>query len=63
MVAKKRQAYGVKSNKNKLTENDVREIRVKLKNGLKGSVLSKEYNVSESCISKIKHQIHWRYAI
>lgn len=43
----------------KLTERDVLEIRRRLDTGEAGTVLSKEFGVSNTMISKIKHNELW----
>ena len=43
-----------------LTEGDVKNIRKELNKGVKGVILSKRYNVSTNCISRIKKYRTWQ---
>lgn len=45
----------------KLTEKQVKEIRIKLNKGITTIQLSKEYNVSRSAISMIKNNKRWSH--
>lgn len=45
----------------KLTESQVREIKLKLKEGIFQRVIGLEYNVKQTCIYKIKHEITWSH--
>jgi len=45
---------GEKNHRAKLTDNQIREIKERLKNGELGKDLAIEFNVVDSCISKIK---------
>lgn len=45
----------------KITENIAKEIKLKLKNGAKGSELALEYNVSKYLISDIKREKTWNW--
>lgn len=44
----------------KLTTEQVELIRQAIKQGIPGTALAKEYNVSTSAISRIKRNITWR---
>lgn len=45
----------------KLTNNQVKEIKSKLNNGVKGNILAQEYAISPHTISKIKTGKLWRH--
>jgi len=45
----------------KLTEEKVREIKLKLKEGVRGTELAKEYSVTVQCISLIRNNINWSW--
>jgi hypothetical protein len=45
----------------KLTEDDVREIRVLLGFGMKGAELATRFSVSEGCVSNIKSRRNWKH--
>jgi hypothetical protein len=47
----------------KLNEEKVKEIRIKLKNGIKGYILADEYNVSRQLIYTIKDGLSWKHVI
>ncbi len=44
----------------KLTEGDVREIRRRLRIGVRGRLLAQEYGISEGAVSLIRHYRIWR---
>ena len=46
---------GEKNSQSKLKDSQILEIRKKIKDGVKGSMLALEYNVSKYCISLIKN--------
>lgn len=52
---------GEKAPANILNENQVREIKILLKNGEKGRNIAKIYNVADSTISAIKHNVNWSW--
>lgn len=51
---------GEKNLKAKLKVEDVINIRQELKQGIKSITLAKKYNVSDTCIYKIKHNKYWK---
>ena len=59
MVAKKRHAHGNKHGNSKLTEDDVLEIRILLKNGLKQIEIAELYEIKPACISHISTGHRW----
>ena len=58
--------YGLKGSESpnsKLTENDVRNIRIRLRDGEKGANLAREYKVDATLISAIKKMTTWKHVI
>lgn len=47
----------------KLNEEIVKEIKIKLLKGIRGSVLAREYDISEQVINTIKHGKSWKHVI
>ena len=45
----------------KLNEDSVKNIKIKLANGIKGSVLAREYNVVDQTIYEIKNGRNWKH--
>ena len=60
MVKKGRQVRGSRAHFAKLNECEVKTIKEKLHNNIKGSALAKEYNISDNAISRIKLNKTWR---
>lgn len=58
---KNRQCRGEKQWGAKLTEKDVKEIKIKLKNGMSHSKIAKQYNVTKQAITRISTNKNWRY--
>ncbi len=54
---------GMLNNNAKLTDNDIREIRVLLELGLLQKDIAKHYNVKQHCISCIKTNKKWTHVI
>jgi hypothetical protein len=47
----------------KLNKEKVKEIKVKIKNGIRGNVIAAQYNVSDQLIYDIKNGISWKHVI
>jgi len=47
----------------KLNEHDVRNIKIKLHAGIKGTVLAREYGVVDQTIYEIKNGKNWKHVI
>jgi hypothetical protein len=58
---KNRQAKGSMVNTAKLTEEQIKEIRNKLKLGMKQKEIAKEYDINKSHIFRIKNGISWAH--
>jgi len=58
---KNRQAKGTMVNTAKLTEEQIKEIRNKLKLGMKQKEIAKEYDINKSHIFRIKNGISWAH--
>jgi hypothetical protein len=54
---------GSLSKLSKLTEEQVREIKIRLRNGEKGYILADEFNVKSMAISRIKNNKSWKHVI
>lgn len=52
---------GENNGKSKLVESQVLEIREKLKNGVKGVDICKEYNIHPNTVSGIKNNKRWKH--
>lgn len=52
---------GEKGSNTKLKEKDVIEILKLLSNNFKIKDVADKYNVSDGCVSDIKHKRHWKY--
>lgn len=55
----KRERKRARSGKQKLTPEQVVEIREKIKQGVRNMHLAEEYNISRSMISSIRHHRYW----
>lgn len=58
-----RTARGDRSGPAKLTEAQVRKIRMLLKEGAKSIAMARQFSVSRSTIHRIKQRIHWKHVI
>jgi DNA-binding CsgD family transcriptional regulator len=61
MVNKKRHAFGVRQPGAKLSDQDVREIRKLLREGLTGREVAKLFGVSVQTISNTKNGVRWKH--
>ncbi len=61
LIDNKSKNIGSKNGKSKLTEDIVRLIKQKIKNGSKLTPLTKEFNISFTVISEIKRGIKWAH--
>lgn len=61
LVYKDKQLKGSKNGIAKLNENEVKEIKIALQNGVTGTYLGKKYGVTKTTIWKIKHQKNWKH--
>jgi hypothetical protein len=52
---------GEKVGTSKLTAKEVKEIKLKLRQGIKGVGLAEKYNVTTACISLIKRNVNWSW--
>lgn len=58
---RRNQAFGTRISRSKLTDENVVEIKVLLKNGLPTTKISEMFNVSNQCISDIKLGETWKH--
>lgn len=58
-IAKDRHVYGERVGNHKLTEDDVRAIRVLLEEGFTLSYIGERFNVTKQAIYRIKHGLSW----
>jgi hypothetical protein len=63
MTKKGRAINGINHRSNKLSENDVKNIKIRLKNGEQMKSIAKEYKVNPKSIFRIKHNINWKHII
>jgi hypothetical protein len=61
MAAKRRSRFGIKNPNAKITEDDVREIRQKAKNGKLQKELAEEYNLCLRSIQSIIYRQTWKH--
>ena len=61
MVNRNRSLRGEKHLQAKLTNKQVEKIYRQLLNGVKGTLLAKEYGVNHRTIYSIKHQKSWKF--
>jgi len=54
-------AIGEQQGNSILTEDQVKEIKLKLKEGIYQRIIAKEYNIAQSAISKINKGIYWKH--
>jgi hypothetical protein len=52
---------GSKNGSSKLTEEQVREIKILIDNGLASRYIGKKYSVSKTTILRIKNNTHWKH--
>ncbi len=60
-VQKNRHYYGMDQKKSKLTDNDVKIIRLLISLNVKQKEIAKIYNISETVVSKIKLKKLWKH--
>jgi len=61
MIKANRQCIGANHFYAKLTDEKVKDIKIKLKNGITGTILAKEYGVSNTTIYDIKNKKFWKH--
>ncbi len=63
MCEKNRSCRGERNGRHKLSENEVIDIKRRIRNNENCSEIAREYNVHQTTISLIKRNISWRYLI
>jgi hypothetical protein len=60
-ISRGRKALGEKSNTNRITESEAREIKIMLKNGRRNCEISRSLGVPYQIISRIRQNVNWKH--